>query len=189
MLLKTKPGELNMKELVETLTTEFGDKEYADAYVEDFSNMFIAAQIKALRDQRGWTQKELADFSGMKQERVSALEDINYEAWTAKTLTKLARAFDLTLKISFEEFSDCISDIDTISTESLRRTSREEDLLRFKVDNFINQSEESFGFRANVVTKSAKSKVVNINDGRNHRASAFTWADDSETTYLEVASS
>ena len=93
-----------MKELVKTLTSEFSDKEYAHAYVDDFSNMFIAAQIKALRDQRGWTQKELAEFSGMKQERVSALEDVNYEAWTAKTLKKLAQAFDLTLKISFEKF-------------------------------------------------------------------------------------
>ena len=121
-----------MNELVKTLTSEFGDKEYAHAYVEEFSNMSIAAQIKALRDQRGWTQKELANFSGMKQERISALEDVNYEAWTAKTLNKLARSFDLTLKISFEEFSACISDIDEISTESLKRISREEDLLRLK---------------------------------------------------------
>jgi transcriptional regulator with XRE-family HTH domain len=38
--------------------------------------MAIAAQIKVLREQRGWTQKELADVSGMKQERICALEDI-----------------------------------------------------------------------------------------------------------------
>jgi hypothetical protein len=35
-----------MKELVKTLVKEFGDKEYAHAYMEEFSNMAIAAQIK-----------------------------------------------------------------------------------------------------------------------------------------------
>jgi len=178
-----------MKELVETLTSEFGDKEYAHAYVEDFSNMAIAAQIKTLRDQRGWTQKELADFSGMKQERVSALEDVNYEAWTAKTLKKLARSFDLTLKISFEKFSDCILDIDAISTESLKRTSREEDLLWFRQKHFINHVETPFVFQANVITKPNTSKVVDIREAGSHRASAFAWVGDAETPYLEVASS
>jgi len=120
--------------------------------------MAIAAQIKALRDQRGWTQKELAGFSGMKQERISALEDVNYEAWTAKTLTKLARSFDLTLKISFEEFSACISDIDDISTESLKRTSREEDLLLFERNHFIGHAETPYSFEANVITKSTASR-------------------------------
>ena len=62
-----------MKELVKTLVSEFEDKEYAHAYMEEFSNMAIAAQIKALREQRSWTQKQLAEFAGMKQERICAL--------------------------------------------------------------------------------------------------------------------
>jgi len=177
-----------MNELVKTLTSEFGDKEYAHAYVEEFSNMAIAAQIKALRDQRGWTQKELAGFSGMKQERISALEDVNYEAWTAKTLSKLARSFDLTLKISFENFSACISDIDKISTESLKRTSREEDLLRFKNNHFIGHVETSYAYEASVVTKSAASNVVSINTGV-QKKSAFDWSDSADSLYSEANSS
>ena len=177
-----------MNELVKTLASEFGDKEYAHAYVEEFSNMAIAAQIKALRDQRGWTQKELAGFSGMKQERISALEDVNYEAWTAKTLNKLARSFDLTLKISFEEFSACISDIDDISTENLKRTSREEDLLRFERNHFIGYAETSYSFEANVITKSTASNVVNINTGTQNK-SVFDWSDSADTPYSEASSS
>ena len=149
-----------MKELVKTLTSEFSDKEYAHAYVDDFSNMFIAAQIKALRDQRGWTQKELAEFSGMKQERVSALEDVNYEAWTAKTLKKLAQAFDLTLKISFEKFSDCIMDMQAINAESLKIVSREEDLLQFGENETNYAVEAPITFQADVVTGSVTPKVV-----------------------------
>ncbi|KAF3978442.1 MAG: helix-turn-helix transcriptional regulator [Methylococcales symbiont of Iophon sp. n. MRB-2018] len=120
-----------MKELVKTLVTEFDDKEYAHAYMEEFSNMGIAAQIKVLREQRGWTQKELADASGMKQERICALEDIDYDAWTIKTLRKFSKAFDLTVKLSFESFSSGILDVAKINAKTLERTSRQEDLDKF----------------------------------------------------------
>jgi len=125
-----------MKELVKTLVTEFDDKEYAHAYMEEFSNMAIAAQIKVLREQRGWTQKELADASGMKQERICALEDIDYDAWTIKTLRKLSNAFDLTVKLSFEAFSSGILDAVKINAKTLERTSRQEDLDKFFCDDF-----------------------------------------------------
>jgi transcriptional regulator with XRE-family HTH domain len=120
-----------MKELVKTLVTEFDDKEYAHAYMEEFSNMAIAAQIKTLREQRGWTQKQLAQFAGMKQERICALEDVEYDAWTIKVLRRLAKAFDLTVKVSFEKFSSGILDVSKISPETLKRTSRAEDLMEF----------------------------------------------------------
>jgi len=125
-----------MQELIKTLTAEFHDKEYAHAYMEDFSNMATAAQIKALREQRGWTQKELADASSMKQERICALEDIDYDAWTIKTLRKLAKAFDLTVKLSFEKFSSGILDVSKINSETLKRTSRQEDLKEFASHEF-----------------------------------------------------
>jgi transcriptional regulator with XRE-family HTH domain len=125
-----------MKELVKTLTTEFDDKEYAHAYMEEFSNMAIAAQIKVLREQRGWTQKQLAEASGMKQERICALEDVDYDAWTIKVLRRLAKSFDLTVKVSFEKFSSGILDVSKMSAETLKRTSREEDLKEFCCNGF-----------------------------------------------------
>lgn len=125
-----------MKELVKTLVSEFDDKEYAHAYMEEFSNMAIAAQIKALREQRNWTQKQLAEFAGMKQERICALEDVDYDAWTIKVLRRIAKAFDLTVKVSFEKFSSSIIDISKITPESLKRTSREEDLKEFSCNGF-----------------------------------------------------
>jgi len=124
-----------MKELVKTLTSEFSDKEYAHAYMEEISNMTIAAQIKALREQRKLTQQQLANASGMKQARICKLEDVDYDAWSLKTLRKLAKAFDLTVKVSFEKFSSGILDIPKINTESLERTSRESDLKDFSRKN------------------------------------------------------
>lgn len=125
-----------MKELLNTLVAEFNDKEYAHAYMEEFSNMAIAAQIKVLREQLNWTQEQLAKAADMRQERISALEDVDYDAWTIKTLRKLAKAFDLTVKVSFEKFSSGILDVSKISAETLKRTSREEDLKEFSGNAF-----------------------------------------------------
>ncbi len=131
-----------MKELVKTLAIEFDDKEYAHAYMDEFSNMAIAAQIKVLREQRGWSQKELADASNLKQEKICAFEDVDYDAWTIKTLRKLAKAFDLTVKLSFEKFSSGILDISKINSKTLKRTSRAEDLKTFTYNEF--GAEENF---------------------------------------------
>lgn len=149
-----------MQELIKTLTAEFHDKEYAHAYIEDFSNMAIAAQIKSLREQRGWTQKELADISNMKQERICALEDVDYDAWTIKTLRKLSKAFDLTIKFSFEKFSDGILDISKINNESLKRTSRQEDLSEFSCNEF---GAKEFFFSEPVITMKPSLSLVQTN--------------------------
>ncbi len=128
-----------MKELVKTLVTEFDDKDYAHTYMETFASMAIAAQIKVLREQRSWTQEQLATLAGMKQARIAVLEDVDYESWTLKDLRKLARAFDLTVKVSFETFSSGILESTKINTESLKRASREADLMAFSIAPFSYQ--------------------------------------------------
>src|SRR5512139_1203347 len=100
-----------MSQFVERLTKEFADKDYAHAYMESHTSSRIATQIKVLREQRGLTQAELAELSNMKQERICALEDVDYDAWTIKTLRKLARAFDTHLQVSFIPFSRGILDV------------------------------------------------------------------------------
>ena len=151
-------GELNVKELVKSLATEFEDKEYAHSYLEDFSNMEIAAQIKVLREQRGLTQKELAELANMKQERVSKLEDVNYDAWTVKTLRKLALAFDVGIKVSFETISNRILDIDALSKKELERTSRDEDLKFFGRNGFSCQ--ESAPILGSVVLTTSQNRIT-----------------------------
>lgn len=121
-----------MKEFADRLIDDFADKEYAHAYMDEHSNTVIAAQIKALREQRGLTQAQLAELAGMKQERVSALENVEYDAWTAKTLRKLAGAFDVHLKIAFAPFSEGIMDVVNLSRERLHVAPREQDLASFR---------------------------------------------------------
>ncbi len=69
----------------------------------------LAFQIRALREQREWSQKKLGRMSNMAQERVSILEDPNAESKpTLNTLLRLAAAFDVGLDVRFVPFSKII---------------------------------------------------------------------------------
>lgn len=118
-----------MSDFVETLSREFRVPEYRHAYSTEFSDAKIATQIKVLREQRGWTQTELAQMAGMKQSRISALENVNYDAWSVSVLRRLASAFDVALDVRFESFGDLIYEIERFSRESLQVVSFENDLM------------------------------------------------------------
>jgi transcriptional regulator with XRE-family HTH domain len=80
-------------------------KDYRDSYVAAHVSNTIAAQVFLMREREGWTQKQLADKTGMRQSRISALEDPNYENFEVGTLRRLASAFDVALTVRFEPFS------------------------------------------------------------------------------------
>ena len=107
----------------------FKDKEFAHEFMDEIMNAYIATQIKTLRLQKGWTQKQLADAAGTHQERIAVLENVNYSSWSISALREIARALDLVVSVSFENFSRTIPLIDRLHTEALERTPREEDLF------------------------------------------------------------
>lgn len=112
-----------MSTIFNRLWNAFRDKEYRQVYAESFSDSKIATQIKVLREQRGWTQQQLADAAGMKQSRIAALEDVNYSSWSIRTLRRLAQAFDLWLDVEFKEFGAVWLQLRDFSRESLARRS------------------------------------------------------------------
>lgn len=105
----------------------FQDREYRATYAESFLDTTIATQIRVLREQRGWTQGQLADYAGMKQSRISALEDANYSGWGVKTLTRLARAFDVPLSVTFGSFGRLLVEIDQFNRKTLERPEFKDD--------------------------------------------------------------
>jgi transcriptional regulator with XRE-family HTH domain len=113
--------------LVNKLREAFKNEEYRHAYLDEYLNLSIATQIKVLREQRNWGQKELADKVGMKQPRISVMENVNYSSWSINTLRKLARAFNLTLRVSFESFGSRIKEIEQFNRKALERPSFDED--------------------------------------------------------------
>lgn len=130
-----------MNELLKSLSDEFADADFAHGYMESHSVSRIAAQIFALRKQRGWSQADLAEKSGLAQERISKIESADFDSLTMKTLHKFSRAFDVDLRIGFEPFSAGILDVVKLSPSRLEVCSRLVDLKSFHC-NVTNPSIE-----------------------------------------------
>ena len=99
---------MNTDQEREALKQRLKDKECRDAFVSAYVDETIPFQIRALRDQesRKWTQQDLANRAGMKQERISTLENPNYGSYSLRILKQLAATFDVALMVRFVPFSD-----------------------------------------------------------------------------------
>jgi hypothetical protein len=53
---------------------------------------------------------------------------VNYSSWSIRTLIKLARAFELRLKVSFEPFGTLPGEVIGFRREALERVKRSEDM-------------------------------------------------------------
>jgi transcriptional regulator with XRE-family HTH domain len=106
------------------------DKEYRDSFVAAHLSNTVAAQISMLREANGWTQTELAKRAGMKQSRISALEDPNYENIELGTLRRLASAYDVALTVRFVPFSELVEWTTELSPDRLSVSPFGRDELR-----------------------------------------------------------
>lgn len=79
--------------------------EAREAYVEAELVNGLAHQIRIIRQQRGWTQKQLALKLGTTQTTVSRLEDPSYGRYTIKTLLGLGKVMDVALFVRYMPFS------------------------------------------------------------------------------------
>jgi transcriptional regulator with XRE-family HTH domain len=94
-------------------------KAYRDSYVEAHISNTIASQITKLRMAKGWTQTQLAEHAGMKQSRISALEDPNWTNVEIATLLRIASAFDVALTARFTPFSELAQWTATLSEQRM----------------------------------------------------------------------
>jgi len=116
-----------MSGISKALRSELRDPEYSEGYAESFLNSYIATQIKVIREQRKLTQADVAKEMGTTQTAISRIENVNYPAWNIKTLKKLARAFHVRLRVSFETYGTLPWEVDHFTREALQRAPREED--------------------------------------------------------------
>ncbi len=114
---------------VQTIWKKMKRKAYRDAYVAAHISNTVAAQISMMRDAKGWTQKQLAEKAGMKQSRVSLLEDPNYENFEAGTLRRIASAFDVGLSIRFVPHSAIVCWAANVSDDKLLVPEFEDDSI------------------------------------------------------------
>lgn len=112
----------------EQIVRKFRDKGYRDAFIAEHINSRLPLKIRALREARGLSQKELGDKIGVAQTWVSKLEDPNYGKLTLSTLLRLATAFDVGIEVDFVPFSKVLDDTLGLTSESWNVCSFAEDL-------------------------------------------------------------
>ncbi|MEB3361702.1 MAG: helix-turn-helix transcriptional regulator [Synechococcaceae cyanobacterium] len=77
------------------------DPQVRQSYQELAPRFDVIRQLIALREQRGWSQRELADRAGMKQPQLARLETGQVEP-KLDTLQRLANAMGCKVQVSFE---------------------------------------------------------------------------------------
>jgi transcriptional regulator with XRE-family HTH domain len=106
---------------------ELQDKGTRDAFVSSQISIPIAFQISALRQQRGWTQKQLAEKADMLQPRINTLEHPSGSEPNLRTLKRLASAFDVALIVRFASFSEVLKWAETFSPDTFEVPNFEDD--------------------------------------------------------------
>ena len=99
------------------------DKEYREAFVSEHIDTGVPFQLKALRNQREWTQVDFEKHTGITQPEISRYENVNYSKFTLATLKKLASAFDIGLMVRFVSFSELTEWELNLKPESLEAES------------------------------------------------------------------
>lgn len=115
---------------VKNIWRKFSNPSYRYAFVLSNISTTVAAQIETMRNDRGWTQAQLAEAAGMRQSRISVLEDPSNTSVNIKTLTRIAKACDVALMVQFVPFS------------RVARWSAESSITGFSVPSF---SEDGIG--------------------------------------------
>lgn len=68
---------------------------------EELANLEVAEQIRLLRTQAGWSQRQLAEKTGTTASVISRLESAQYEGHSLAMLRRIAAALNKRVRISF----------------------------------------------------------------------------------------
>ena len=104
-------------------------------FVEAEAATYLAHQIRVLRTQRGWTQKDLARKLGTSQAVISRLEDPEYGRVTFKTMVALANAFDVAPVMKFVSTLTLMRDRWVIRREAMEVPAFEEEAQLVALDD------------------------------------------------------
>jgi transcriptional regulator with XRE-family HTH domain len=99
---------------------KLSNKAYRDAYMRQHLNQGLAFQIRALRESRNWTQAQLAERLGLRnQSAVARMEDPSYGGLRLKTISKLASVFDVATLVRFATYSKFLMESADLSDKAL----------------------------------------------------------------------
>jgi len=113
--------------LFNKLWKKLTSKAYREAYVAAHLKRSVPFQVRALRDQRGWSQAQLAERSGLTQGAVSRAEDPDYGNLSFNTVIRLAAGFDVAFVGAFIPFSELGQRVATQNETSVQVLSFDHD--------------------------------------------------------------
>lgn len=105
-------------------------KKVRSAYVESELVNGISHQIRILRQQRGWTQSQLARKLKTTQAVVSRLEDASYGRYSLKTLLQVGAAFDVGMFLRYMPFSQFMAATWNTRPEKFEADSYDDEVSR-----------------------------------------------------------
>jgi uncharacterized protein (DUF433 family)/DNA-binding XRE family transcriptional regulator len=126
------------------LENELKDEESRYAYADAVTDAFLTGQIKALREERGLTQEELAKLIGTQQSGISRWLNSGFSSCKVESLRKFARAYGVRLRISFEEFGSLPADIAGFTVERLAPRKFQDDPVFKSQPNEMPEETELF---------------------------------------------
>jgi transcriptional regulator with XRE-family HTH domain len=135
--------------MLKAIINRLKKKEFRDAFVRSHLTHGLAHQIRELRIQRGWTQKELAQKLELKgQSAVARMEDPSYGKLSIATLIKLSGVFDVALSVRFQSYGKFLMEREDISPAALSAESFENEMPKIiesmdRVSNYINKEIKS----------------------------------------------
>lgn len=132
-----------------------------EAFVVSEIRVSIPFQVRALRAQRGWDQKTLAEKSGMAQPRISAIEKIGGANLNLETLKRLAAAFDIGLVVKFAPFSELVAWSDNFSPDNFAVASFDEDSFSDEATSSTIGTESSISTVAPQIPPRLRGDAVN----------------------------
>lgn len=132
-----------MKKLDPWLLDELTDKRFAHAFLDTEANARFAAQVRALRKVRGWTQHDLATASGLAEDVIGEIERGHPDILQLVALRKLARAFDVHLTLKFESAIAGAADVVRYTEADLAVPTREAELRTYGLYSILPPEPES----------------------------------------------
>jgi len=109
------------------------DPTFRRAFLADYVQEILAAQIRAIREHRGLTQEQLGEAAeGMSQVQISRLENPDYSGASVNSLKRLAQALDIGLIIRYASFSEFADWVVNQSPERLVPPSFSEEQARIR---------------------------------------------------------
>jgi transcriptional regulator with XRE-family HTH domain len=151
------------------LAEKLASPDYRKAFVASQINIGIPFQIRGLlKSRRGWTQKTLAELTGMLQPRISGLMTPGKVRPNIETLRRIAEAFDCGLIVRFAPFSEMAKWSEDFNPEEFGVPDFEHDtgfIERMPVASAVPeygqmQAQQAVGFAGNAVGEDRMSNVL-----------------------------